>query len=65
MRPIRRGTPRFCDCGRKARYMLRVKLLRADLDTAIHITLYLCERCYLLERDLERGLGNLPQARRL
>ena len=60
-----RGKPRSCDCGRPARYILRVKMLRADLNTAIHVTLYLCGLCYLLERDLERGLGNLPQARRL
>lgn len=63
-RPARKR--RYCDCGRIARFTLRVLLYRSDLQTEVHAILYLCESCYLLEDEFQRDRGyKQPKATRL
>jgi hypothetical protein len=57
---------RYCDCGRIARYKYHVLLYQSDLKTEVHATLYLCETCFLLERELQASHSQKPvQATRL
>jgi hypothetical protein len=39
----------LCDCGKPARYRLRIRQLDAQLFTAHRTSLYLCEACLRLE----------------
>ncbi len=39
----------ICECGNLASHRLRMRVLRPDLETSVHFTLYLCDQCYQLE----------------
>lgn len=42
---------RWCDCGRRALYRLRVRQYDAGLLSLHRTSLYLCERCYRVELE--------------